>query len=226
MRENPCNKLKNAAEKEVIIMANTDLKIRVKSKLGTTQQVLLYQEAITLNVKNFKTAAWEHQYLAPGAQMRAMLPTEISIGSMEVIGHDGKIMTKLIPVEYNTTWDICDNVGALDVRKSAEPSPTGDTIEIHNKNKSTSEAVIAKNGKPLFACSVRPGFKVNFAIHPKLFVALSDFEITDPFFDAATISRRPVEIEYEGQQYLTVILSENESTGEVTVDYNFDKFEE
>ena len=180
MRENPCNKLKNAAEKEVIIMANTDLKIRVKSKLGTTQQVLLYQEAITLNVKNFKTAAWEHQYLAPGAQMRAMLPTEISIGSMEVIGHDGKIMTK----------------------------------------------VIAKNGKPLFACSVRPGFKVNFAIHPKLFVALSDFEITDPFFDAATISRRPVEIEYEGQQYLTVILSENESTGEVTVDYNFDKFEE
>ncbi len=207
-------------------MANADMKIRVKSKLGTTQQVLLYQEAITLNVKNFKTAAWEHQYLAPGAQMRAMLPTEISIGSMEVIGHDGKIMTKLIPVEYNTAWDICDNGGALDVRKSAEPSPTGDTIEIHNKNKSTSEAVIAKNGKPLFACSVRPGFKVNFAIHPKLFVALSDFEITDPFFDAATISRRPVEIEYEGQQYLTVILSENESTGEVTVDYNFDKFEE
>lgn len=41
--------------------SNTDLHIRVKSKLGTTQQVLLYQEAVTLNVKNFKTAAWEHQ---------------------------------------------------------------------------------------------------------------------------------------------------------------------
>lgn len=207
-------------------MANTDLKIRVKSKLGTTQQVLLYQEAVTLNVKNFKTAAWEHQYLAPGAQMRALLPTEISIGSMEVIGHDGKIMTKLLDVEYNTAWDIYNNGGALDVRKSAENSPEGDTIEIHNKNNATSEAVVAKNGKPLFACSVRPGFKVSFAIHPKLFVALSDFEITDPFFDAATISRKPVEIEYEGQQYLTIILSENESTGEVTVDYNFDKFEE
>ncbi len=207
-------------------MANTDLRIRVKSKLGATQQVLLYQEAITLNVKNFKTAAWEHRFLAPGAQMRALLPTEISIGSMEYIGHSGKIMTKLIPAEYNTAWDIFNNSGALDVRKSAESAPAENTVEIHNKNAYTSSAVVAKNGKPLFSCSVRPGFKVNFAIHPKLYVALSDFEITDPFFDAATISRKPLEIDYEGQQYLTVVLSENESTGEVMINYDFDKFEE
>jgi hypothetical protein len=207
-------------------MANTDLHIRVKSKLGSTQQVLLYQEAVTLNVKNFKTAAWEHQYIAPGAQMRAVLPTEISIGSMERIGHDGKIMTKLIPADYNTAWDIYSNNNALDVRKSSEPAPTSDTIEIHNKNSVTSSAVVAKNGKPLFMCSVRPGFKVNFSIHPKLYVALSDFEITDPFFDAATLSRNPVEIDYEGQHYVTINLSENESTGKVAIDYNFDKFED
>ena len=206
--------------------SNTDLHIRVKSKLGSTQQVLLYQEAVTLNVKNFKTAAWEHQFVAPGAQMRAVLPMEISIGSMETIGHDGKIMTKLLNVEYNTAWDIYNNNKALDVRKSSEPAPTEDTIEIHNKNSHTSSAVVAKNGKPLFRCDVRPGFKVNFAIHPKLFVALSDLEISDPFFDAATISRKPVEIDYEGQQYLTIILNENESTGAVTIDYNFDRFEE
>lgn len=206
-------------------MANTDLNIRVKSKLGTTRQVLLYQEAQTLNVKNFKTAAWEHQYIAPGAQMRATLPTDISVGSMEVIGHDGKIMTKLIPAEYNTAWDIFNNAGALDIKKSTEIAPDENTVEIHNKNDYTSSAVVAKNGKPLFSCSVRPGFKVNFAIHPKLFVALSDFEITDPFFNAATISRVPVQIEYEGQQYLTIYLSENESTGEVKIDYNFEKFE-
>lgn len=207
-------------------VSNTDLRIRVKSKLGTTQQVLLYQEAVTLNVKNFKTAAWEHQYLAPGAQMRALLPTEIAIGSIEGIGHDGKIMTKLLPVEYNTAWDIYNNSGALDVRKSSEPAPEQNTIEIHNKDVHTSSAVVAKNGKPLFRCDVRPGFKVNFSIHPKLFVALSDFEVKDPFFDAATISRKPTEIDYEGQQYLTVILKENESTGEVMVDYSFEKFEE
>lgn len=206
--------------------ANTDLHIRVKSKLGETQQVLLYQEAVTLNVKNFKTAAWEHQYIAPGSQMLAMLPMEITIGSMKSIGHDGKIMTKLLPVEYNTAWDIFNNGNALDVRKSDEPVPSEDTIEIHNKNINTSSAIVAKNGKPLFRCDVRPGFKVNFAIHPKLYVALSDLEIKDPFFDAATLSRRPVEIDYEGQQYLTIILNENESTGAVTIDYNFDKFED
>jgi hypothetical protein len=206
--------------------SNTDLHIRVKSKLGTTQQVLLYQEAVTLNIKNFKTAAWEHRFMAPGAQMRAILPTEITIGSMGFIGHDGKIMTKLMPIECNTAWDIYNNSNALEVRKSDEPAPEYDTIEIYNKNSQTSSAVVAKNGKPLFRCDVRPGFKVNFAIHPKLYVALSDLEISDPFFDAATLSRRPIEIEYEGQQYLTIILTENESTGAVMIDYNFDKFED
>lgn len=206
--------------------SNTDLHIRVKSNLGSTQQILLYQEAVTLNVKNFKTAAWEHQYLAPGAQMRAVLPMEIAIGSVEAIGHDGKIMTKLLDVEYNTAWDIFNNDNGLDVRRSSEPDPTEDTIEIHNKNTHTSSAVVTKNGKPLFKCEVRPGFKVNFAIHPKLYVALSDLEISDPFFDAATLSKKPVEIDYEGQQYLTIILNENESTGAVTIDYSFDRFED
>lgn len=206
--------------------SNTGLHIRVKSKLGTTQQVLLYQEAVTLNVKNIKTAAWEHKYIAPGAQMRALLPTEITIGSMENISQDGKIMTNLMPAEYNTAWEIYSTDNALDVKPSSEPASTENTIEIHNKNSRTSSAVVAKNGKPLFKCDIHPGLKVNFAIQPKLYVALSDLEITDPFFDAAILSRKPVEIDYEGQEYLTIILNENESTGAVSITYNFDKFEE
>lgn len=207
-------------------MGNMDLKIRVKSKLGSTQQVLIYQEALTLNVKNFKTAAWEHQYIAPGAQMRAVLPTNICIGSKAEIGHDGKIMTKLIPVPYNSAWDIYENGHALDVRESSDTISGSDTVDIYNKGASTNTAVVAKNGKPLFACDVRPGFKVNFAIHPKVFIALSDLEINDPFFDAATLLTQPVEIEYEGQEYLTVTLKENESTGKVSIEYNFEKFED
>lgn len=205
-------------------MANTDLNIRVKSKLGTTQQILLYQEAMTLNVKNFKTAAWEHRYLAPGSKMDVILPMEICIGAYNGIGHNGKISTKLLPVEYNTAWDIFNNNNALDVKHSDEPCPTEDTIEVHNKNNITSSAVVTKDNKPLFRCDVRPDFKVNFSLHPKLFVALSDFEITDPFFDAATLSRNPVGIDYEGQQYLTIIITENESTGAVEVNYDFAKF--
>lgn len=208
-----------------MLYSNTALHIRVKSKLGTTQQVLLYQEAATANVKNFKTAAWEHQYIAPGSQMRALLPMEITIGTMESIGHDGKIRSNHIPVELNTAWEIYNNDNSLDVKPSSMSASCEDAIEIHNMNSQTSSAVAAKNGKPLFRCDVRPGFKVNFAIHPKLYVALSDLEITDPFFDAATLSNKPVEIDYEGHQYLTIILNENERTGGIKIDYNFEKFE-
>lgn len=205
-------------------MANTDLHIRVRSKLGSTQQVLLYQEAVTLNVKNFKTAAWEHKYLAPGAVLETLLPMSVCMGAFEGFGQNGKISTKLLPVEYGTAWDIFRNEGALDVRKSAEPSPGDNTIEVHNKNDRTSSAIVTKDGKPLFLCNVRPNFKVSFALHPKLYIAMSDFEISDPFFDAATLSRTPVGIDYEGQQYLTVTLSENGSTGAVETTYDFSKF--
>lgn len=202
-----------------------DLNIRVKSELGTTQQVLIYQKAVALNVKNFKTAAWEHRYIAPGAQMKTILPMKITMGSLEEIGNSGEITSKLIPVDYNTTWDMFYNNNAIDVRKSAEPAPAENTIEIHNKCKKTTCAVVAKDGKPLFCCDVRPDFKVNFSIHPKIFIALSDLEITDPFFDAATLSKTPLEIEYEGQQYLTITLKENQSTGVVDISYDFGKFE-
>lgn len=88
-----------------------------------------------------------------------------------------------------------------------------------------SSAIIAKDGKPLFLCSVRPDFKVRFSLNSKIYIALSEFEITDPFFDAATLSRIPVGIDYEGQQYLTIVLSENEITGAVDINYDFFRFE-
>lgn len=202
-------------------MANTDLNIKIKSKLGSTRQVLLYQKAITYNVKNFKTAAWEHGYIAPGATMEAILPMEVCIGAYEGIGYDGKISTKLLRTEYNTAWDIYNNHGTIDIRKSKEPAPEESTIEIHNKNDITSAAIITKGGKPLLRCDLRPDFKVSFSLLPKLFIALSDFEIIDPFFDAATITGKPVGIDYEGQQCLNITLSENESTGAVEVKYDF-----
>lgn len=205
--------------------SNTDLHIKVLSKLCETQQVLIYQEAVSLNVKNFKTAAWEHRYLAPDSEMSVILPMEICMGAYESIGHNGYISTKLLPVEYNTAWEIFNNGNALDVRESNETAPNSDTIDIYNKHIETSSAVVTKDGKPIFKCNVRPGFKVNFSINPKIYVALSDIEITDPFFDAATLSKSPLEIDYEGQEYLTIVLSENESTGAVTINYNFDKFD-
>ena len=60
---------------------STDLKIRVISNLSTTQPVLLYQQDIQTNVKNFLTAAWEDPQVAPRSQYDVILPLEIAIGS-------------------------------------------------------------------------------------------------------------------------------------------------
>lgn len=201
----------------------TDLNIRVVSNLSKTQQVLMYQEDIQTNVKNFKVAAWEHPYIAPKSHFDVVLPMAISIAATDEIGR-GCLTTKALNVDYNTAWEIFDNNGAIDVCSYDGSKPTENTIEVYNNCESTKSSVVTKDGKPLFACEVRPEFKVNFAIHPKLYIALSDMEIHEEFFDAATLSRKPEIIDYEGQQYVTITLDEDVSTGKVTITYSFDKF--
>lgn len=202
---------------------NTDLKIRVISNLSTTQQVLLYQQDIQTNVKNFLTAAWEHPHIAPKAQYDVTLPMQIGVSAASDIG-SGRMSTKQMVAEYNSAWEIYNNNNGLDIRAGEGPAPTMDTIEVLNKCHTTKFAVVTKDAKPLFACEVRPEFRVNFAIHPKLYVALSDMEIHEAFFDAATLSKSPVTIDYEGQQYVTIHLDENVSTGLITITYDFEKF--
>lgn len=201
----------------------TDLNIRIVSNLGVTQQFLLYQEAIKLNVKNFKVAAWEHQYIAPQAKFYVVLPMEVSVSAKNELGK-GYLQTKQLKADYNTSWDIYENNNALDIKKNEGTAATDDTIDIYNICRSKKYALVSKNNKPLFECEVRPDFKVSFAIHPKLFVALSDFEISDDFFDAATLSKKPYEIDYEGQSYLSIYLNEDISTGEIKITHDFQHF--
>ena len=202
---------------------NTDLKIRVISNLSTTQQVLLYQQDIQTNVKNFLTAAWEHPHIAHKARYDVTLPMQIAVSAASDIG-SGRMTTKQMTAEYNSAWEIYNNNNGLDIRAGEGPAPTMDTIEVLNKCHTTKFAVVTKDEKPLFACEVRPEFRVNFAIHPKLYVALSDMEIHEAFFDAATMSKTTVTIDYEGQQYVTIHLDENVSTGLITISYDFEKF--
>lgn len=205
-------------------MSNTtDLKIRIISRLATTQQILLYQEDIRTNVKNFLTAAWEHPHIAPKAQYEVTLPMQIGVSAAEDIG-SGRVTTKQLMADYNTVWEIFDNDQGLDIREGSEQPPSMDTIELQNNCGNTKYALVTKDSKPLFACEVRPDFRVNFAIHPRLYVALSDMEIHEEFFDAATLSRAPEIIDYEGQQYVTIYLDEDVSTGKVDISYDFAKF--
>lgn len=197
------------------------LVIRVISNLSCTKQVILYQD-IEINVKNYLIGAWEHPLIHPKAQYDAVLPVQTSICAASSIGVP-KTYTRQLDVECNTAWEICEDNNTLDIRASDDPSSSMDAIEITNKCLVTKFAVVTKDSKPLFACMMRPEFRVSFAIRPRLYVALSDLEIHEEFFDAATVSR-PTIIDYDGQDYLTIHLDENVSTGFVSINYDFKKF--
>lgn len=203
---------------------STDLNIRIMSELNETQQFLLYQEDIKLNVKNFKVAAWEHQYIAPKSIFNVVMPMDITVSAKSDLGK-GYMQTKQLKADYNTSWDIYSNNNALDIKKNESTAATEDTIDIYNACETTKFALVSKDNKALFACEVRPDFKMSFSIHPKLYIALSDLEISETFFDAATLSKKPYEIDYEGQSYLTIYLSEDVSTGKVTIKHNFNYFD-
>lgn len=201
----------------------TDLNIRVISNLNDTQQFLLYQNDIKLNVKNFKVAAWEHQYIAPKAKFTAILPLEITVAAKNSLGK-GCMQTKELKAYYNTSWDIYKNGNAIDIKENFTSQATENTIDVYNACDEQQFAIVSKDSKPLFACEIRPDFKLSFAIHPKLYVALSDLEISETFFDAATLSKKPYEIDYEGQSYVTIFLTEDVSTGKVTISHDFNYF--
>lgn len=124
----------------------------------------------------------------------------------------GKLLCKGVELEdgqsfyYDKQMCTCDK-GFMD--KSGVKSDFTLGIAIPGKGTGAIEvsSVTPGSKKPLFACNVRPDFKVNFAIHPKLYVALSDMEIHEEFFDAATLSRKPIVIDYQGQQSVTITLS-------------------
>ena len=191
---------------------------------ASTQQLLLYQQDIQTNVKNFLTAAWERPHIAPKAKYEVTLPMQIGVSAAENIG-SGRVTTKQLAAGYNTVWEIFENNRGLDIQEGSGVAPSMDTIEVLNTCGSTKYALVTKDSKPLFACEVRPDFRVNFAIHPRLFVALSDMEIHEEFFDAATLSRAPEIIDYEGQQYVTIYLDEDVSTGKVDISYDFARFD-
>lgn len=200
-----------------------DLNIRVISNLKNTEFFMLYQQDINLNVKNFKVGAWEEGHIAPGAQFYTVLP--LSIEAQGRVDENGTVYkTKTIGTEYNESYEIYMNADGLDIQASNLTPPTDNTMNIYNKTDSQVQGVILKDSKPLFSAMIRPDNKLNFDINPSIYVAISDYFMTQEFFDAATLSPL-TRIDYEGQSYLTIILNENVGTGRFSVNYNFDYFE-
>lgn len=198
-----------------------DLNIRVINNMKETINFMLYQSDINLNVKNFQIGAWRHDSLAPNAVYTTVLPQDITISATET-SDIGTIITKSLGVDYNDSIEIFDNNSSIDIQYGTEIA-TENTIDVYNKCGATKTIIAQKDSRPLFKCNLRPDYKLNFSINPKVYIALCDYEISSDFFDAASLSEK-LEVDYDGQSYLTITLSENQSSGEVSFNKNFDKY--
>ncbi|MDR0992645.1 MAG: hypothetical protein LBL87_07105 [Ruminococcus sp.] len=205
-------------------MGTMDLKMRVISNLSTTQQIMLYQKDIKINVTNYKIGAWEAVKLAPGSIHTAVLPMDIEVAATDKLGR-GNVITKQLPAATGDVFTVVNNGGAIDIEVADKKYSSGDgTVDIYNAYPQKVCTCVTKDGKPLFACETRPEYRVNFIIKPKVYVALSDVEITGEYFDATTLSAN-YKVDYTNQAYLTLTLDENVSTGAITISHNFEKFD-
>lgn len=205
-------------------MSTNELKVRVISNLSSTQQIMLYQKDIQINVTNYKVGAWEAVKLAPGSVHTAVLPTNIEVAATDINGR-GDVLTKQLPAESGDTFKIFDNKGLIDIKSDDTKFASDDeTIDIYNDSANRVNACITKDGKPLFSFDTRPDYRVNFMIKPKLYISLDDKEINDDFVDTNAITSN-YKVDFTNQQYLTINLDENNSTGAVTVSHSFEKFD-
>ncbi|MCH5138648.1 hypothetical protein JMF89_15805 [Clostridiaceae bacterium UIB06] len=201
---------------------DSDLKIRVISNLTNTELFYICQENLSISSTNFKVEPWQKQYIAPGAEFFSILPAQLQAqGKYE---EDTSIYnTKIVDVNYYHSYELYMNVQGLDIQPSQESAPT-EGINIYNKCDYTKEIVVLKGENPILSAKVRPSNKFNFLVYPKLYIYISDYEILDDSVKASSLSPL-THIDYSGQNYLTIILKENTSTGKFEIEYNFNYFE-
>lgn len=201
---------------------STDLKIRVISKLTSTKLFYICQENLSLSSDNFKVEPWQKQYLSPEAEFYDILPDQLQAqGKSEQ--DTSTYNTKIIDINYYHSYELYMNAQGLDIQPSQEPAPT-EGINIYNRCDYTKEIVVLKGENPILSAKVKPSNKFNFLVYQKLYAYISDYEILDDSVKASSLSPLTT-IDYNGQNYLTIILKENTGTGEFEIEYNFSYFE-
>jgi hypothetical protein len=201
----------------------TGLNIRIISNLPTTQSILLFQKSIIINTKNYKIGAWETAYIAPGSEFSTILPEKIELFISEARS-DYLRDKNPFHSETNDTITIFNNGGVVEMKKEERKNVDTDRlISVHNTHNSNTFLLANKDGKPLFNCHIRPDYKLNFCVEPKICIALFDNKIENEFFDVEDIQIF-CEVDYADKTHLTFTLKEDSSKRKIMMEYNFDKF--
>jgi hypothetical protein len=200
-----------------------DLNIRIISNLSATQSIMLFQKNIIINTGNYKIGAWETAYIAPGSEFSVILPSKIEL----FISESGSIYfgnEKHIQSETNDNITIFNNGGVVEMKKEESKSLDADRfISVYNTHNRKTFLFANKDGKPLFTCSIRPDYKLNFCVIPKICISLSDKKIGSEFFNSEDI-QHCYKADFTDKTHITFNLEENVKTGRITISHNFDEF--
>lgn len=153
----------------------------------------------------------------------ALLPTGLQVQGM-LEKSNSVYKTKAIAANYNESYEIYMNDEGIDIQPSSLRNPTDNTMNVYNVTDSQLEVIILSNGETFFSVSIDPNSKLNFCIIPLIYISIYNYSIEQQYFNAASLSPLTM-IDYRGQPYLTIVLSENYSTGKFFVNYNFDAFD-
>lgn len=199
---------------------SNSVEIKIINNTKQTIHTLLYQAQVELTVRNYMTAAWKQDCIAPGGTGSALLPVEVEIAGGDKFG-DLSTSTKKMKAGNGKKFELFSNNGALDIEEISGNTPDG-SISIYNNCEKYETVYVFKDGSPLLCAELRPAETESIILKPSIGLAIAENEVQKLFFDAATLSEKQ-EFDLTNQSYLSVTVSENESTGAFIFQYSYTK---
>jgi hypothetical protein len=201
----------------------TDLNIRIISNLSATQSIMLFQKDIIINTQNYKIGAWETAHIAPGSEFSTILPEKIELFISENQSNYFEREQPLLS-ETNDNITIFNNGGVVEMKKEDNKNAVADKfISVYNTHNRKTFLFANKDNKPLFTCPIRPDYKLNFCVKPKIYIALLDKKFENKFLNAEDI-QNCYKVDFTDKTHITFNLDENVSRGIITIAHNFDEF--
>lgn len=200
-------------------MNHGDLKISIVSYLSKTRQVLLYRKGF--NMDNYQIGSWAYPHIAPGARYEIVLPEQVMVSAATSIG-PGSMITRELPISSEALYEIFDNEGALDIRKSTKDCiGKEDAVKVSNLTLKTRNVIMTQGDRPIAAFALMSNFNCFIFLRKILCIQINDTLIQEQFLDPAALSGPSVQIDYEGQTKLSILLEEDTTTKEIRITHSF-----
>lgn len=109
----------------------------------------------------------------------------------------------------------------MDIRDTGIFSSDG-TINVKNCRGKRESVYVFKDGSPLLCAELRPNQTESILLKPKIGIAIAENELSEKFFDAASLSQK-MEFDLTDQSFLKVTISEDQGSGLFIFNYSYSR---